>query len=251
MEKEEYRKHYELEESHWWFVGRRAVILGQSRRFLHEKRRIHILDAGCGTGFNLMVLREHGNSFGCDISWEALSFCRRRGLENIVQADVARLPYKDNAFDFITFLDVLYHKNVKSDTAVLKDAGRILRADGYLCLSDSAFNFLKSTHDLAFHTRERYRKSVLRIRLERAGFYVLKISYFNFFLFPVVIFFRLLKKMGRRGGNEPKSDLKPMNRRINSALATVLKWEARLLKHINLPFGSSLICLARKRGGEE
>lgn len=247
MEKEEYRKHYELEEDFWWFRGRRSII--QEILQLHSLagQKLKILDAGCGTGFNLKFFERYGTAYGCDFSQSALDFCQKRGLKRIVQADVEQLPFASQSFDLVTLLDVLYHKNIRSDVQVLREVGQVLKKGGYLLLTDSAFNFLRSKHDIAFHARERYRKVTLRRRLEKSGFCLLKASYFNLFLFLIVLLVRFSTNIFEGKGQKAQSDLKSIDKTLNSLLYRILKFEAFLIKYINLPFGSSIFCLAQKK----
>jgi SAM-dependent methyltransferase len=250
MEKSEYQKHYELEESHWWFRGRREIFMNFLGGTKKPGEALTWLDAGCGTGFNLKFLKPFGFVFGCDSSEEALRFCRMRGLTSVVQADVSALPFKAGAYDAVSLLDVLYHKNIKDDVAALKEVGRVLNEDGFLLLTDSAFEILRSSHDVAMHGRERYRKKTLKGRLEAAGFSVERLGYFNFFLFPAVLFVRLREKMlsGKAKGTAPaESNLKPVPQRLNALFRALLHVEARWIRKINFPWGSSIICLAKKK----
>jgi SAM-dependent methyltransferase len=247
MEKEEYRKHFDLEESFWWFAGRRRVIKAVLDHFLPENKDAAILDAGCGTGYNLIFLEQYGRSFGCDLSEHAVRFSLMRGLRKIARADLAGLPFKPASFRLVTLLDVLYHKDITSDLAVLGEMGKALEPGGYLLITDSAFKFLSSRHDVAFHARERYTKKILAERLEQTGFTLLKISYFNFFLFLPVLLVRLAQKLNPFGRAKAESDLKPVNRRLNGILYGLLKSESRLIRRVRFPFGSSIVCLARKR----
>ena len=100
---------YEVEESHWWYVGRRQII-----QSLVEKIRArlgtphpHILDVGCGTGANLKMLAAHGRAEGVDISTQAIEFCRERGLDSVKLGAAEQLPYDDGSFDLVTALDVI------------------------------------------------------------------------------------------------------------------------------------------------
>jgi SAM-dependent methyltransferase len=247
MEKDEYRKHFELEESFWWFRGRRKILLSLLRSHRMPDLPLVWLDAGCGTGFNMTFFAPFGPVFGCDFSEEALAFCRKRGLKNLARADVQRLPYKNEAFDAASLLDVLYHKNIFDDVAALKDVHRTLKPGGLLLVADSAFNVLRSRHDLAVHGRERYRKKALKQKLEKAGYQVLRLSYLNFFLFPFIFLVRFTERIRRPKPDAIQSDLKAVPPLANGFLFGILKFEAFLSKRINLPWGSSLICLARKK----
>ena len=249
MEKSEYLKHFELEESHWWFRGRRRILLGLLRAVRPANRRCVWLDAGCGTGFNVKAFEEFGEVFGCDYSEDALHFSRKRGLQKIARADVQRLSFRTDLFDGVSFLDVLYHKAISDDVAVLREAHRVLKRDGLLVITDSAFEILRGRHDLAVHGRERYRKKTLRARLAAADFQVVRMGYFDFFLSPAIFAVRLWERLRlKKAAIEApvQSDLKAVWPPLNSLLFAALSLEALLIKKLDLPFGSSIICLARK-----
>src|SRR5678816_2545140 len=102
-----------VEDKHWWFVGRRAILESFMRGIVDRlaepakagtQNDLRILDVGCGTGANLEMLSQFGNAEGVDVSDDALDFCKRKGLT--VQKGLAEtLPYDDESFDVTTALD--------------------------------------------------------------------------------------------------------------------------------------------------
>jgi SAM-dependent methyltransferase len=250
MDKSEYQRHFELESDFWWFKSRRAAafrILKRGLKAIGRPRRI--LDAGCGTGINLTELEPLGPAFGCDLAPEALAFCRRRGLTRLARADVRRLPYIAESFDLVTLFDVLYHKDIPDDVAVLREVRRVLKDGGHLLMTDSAFEILRGPHDEAMQGLRRYDKKTLKGRLEDAGFEVVRLSYFFMTTFPAVYAKRQLerRRADRHPEGAPRSDLAPVPRWLNCVLGSLLRPEAAWVSRRDLPFGSSIIALARKK----
>ena len=91
MEKEEYRKHFELEKDFWWFSGKRKVILNILEFFNLLGRNLTLLDIGCGTGYNLKVFDKYFSSVGCEFSSYAIYFCKKRGLKKIIQSKAKKI----------------------------------------------------------------------------------------------------------------------------------------------------------------
>jgi ubiquinone/menaquinone biosynthesis C-methylase UbiE len=245
MELEEFEKSYELEDSHWWFVGRRSLTASLVQHLAPETSG-PVLDVGCGTGGNLLFLARYGPGTGIDLSFQAFDYCHRRGLCNLAQASVLQLPFADNVFGLVTAFDVLYHEAVGDDLAALRECYRICRPGGKFLMTDSAFPFLRSHHDVVYHGARRYTVRTLRGRVEAAGFRVLKLSYCNSFLFPFVVGVRLF---GRMTGWRPLangSDLRREPLLLNELLTWLYKVEAALQPWIPFPFGSSVVCLAGK-----
>jgi len=247
MDPEQYHLHFRLEETHWWFRGRRAL----ARRLLAKHLRpggprLRILDLGCGTGANLAILAGWGDVHGCDLAEEALRFCRRRGSRSLAEADAAKLPYRSSSFGLVTLFDVLYHKAVRSDVAVLEEVRRVLRPGGLCLITDSALPALHGPHDAAFGARERYTRSVLRARVEKSGLRVVRLTYFFLTTLPAVFLVRRFRNIGRIPKSGPSSDLGPVAPWLNTLLVRAMRWEAALAVRLRLPLGSSLVCLARK-----
>ncbi|MDH7513667.1 MAG: methyltransferase domain-containing protein [Clostridiales bacterium] len=247
MERDSYRQHFELEEIHWWFAGRREIILAALDGLQGFSAEALILDAGCGTGLTLRILGSLGKTFGFDFKEEALRFCRKRDLERLVRADAQRMPFKKQAFDVVVILDVLSHQSIESDLDVLRNSYQILKKNGFLLVCESAFNFLFGPHDRALHVRERYTCRGMRKRLSHVGFEVMKSTYFNFFLFLPVAGYKLWDKLFHAKKQPYLSHLYEMNEKLNSLLFRIMRAEAPLLRHVRFPFGSSLLCIAKKK----
>jgi len=245
MEKKEYEILYTIEDEYWWYVGLRDLVFSSIVKFRGDVRKnSRILDAGCGTGATLEGLNDYGESYGIDISDEAVRFCKQRGLRNVIKGSVEEIPVGDDFFDLVTSLDVLYHRKVENDTKALKELYRVVKNNGILILNLPAYNFLRSRHDEAIHTRHRYLKSEVRRKVEKTGFHIVKLTYRNSFLFPIFLIIRLLEK-GRKRENA-KSDLRSLPDFLNRLLIKILFLENGLLNKVNLPFGLSIFCVAKK-----
>lgn len=245
MNREEYRIMYELEDTHWWFVGLRKIYFNLLNKFYKTPDKLLILDAGCGTGIILGHLKRYGLPLGVDISKDAISFSHLRGHNKILCASITDLPFADNSFDFISALTVICQLQVKDDLQALREFYRVLKEGGRIILHVPAYDFLRNEHDKAVHTRHRYTKGELKLKMEDVGFKIRKITYINMFLFPLIALLRLMKRLNRPKGPS-RSDLKPTPALINKGLIFILTMEARLIEIIDFPFGLSILCIARK-----
>lgn len=243
MELSEYNSIFHLEETHWWYKALRNLIFSEIDNFALKKERPAILDAGCGAGTTLRGLGGYGQAVGIDISGEALKYCGKRGLRGILKASVNQIPFQDESFDVVVCIDVLYHKQVVNDQAALGEVYRVLKKGGFFIGHLPAHNYLKRGHDEVVHTRHRYTTAELQKKLKISRFKIIKLTYRNALLFPLLLLFRIIpRKENKKAG----SDLKPINRVINSVLYTVMRLENLFLKFINIPAGTSVFCVSRK-----
>jgi SAM-dependent methyltransferase len=248
MQIDEYRKMYALEEDFWWYRGMLRMTRQILGRYFEPAQDIRILDAGCGTGKMLQELDHYATRppMGFDFSSEAMKFLKVRGLVNVLQASTTEIPFKSGSFDLVTSFEVLCQLPGEDDLKALREFRRVLKPAGRLYLRLPAYQWMYADHDRHQQTFRRYHRLDLMNRVEDAGFHILKISYANFFLFPMLVFKRLvLERLGILSGS---SDLRPVPAGLNALLEIPLSIESLLLSYpsFRFPCGLSLVCLAEK-----
>ena len=237
-----YRIFSEIQKKHWWFVTRKNIVLDFIDRYLTKDDQVKVLDIGCGSGLMLNALEEVGQTFGMDMSDEAICFSKEifnGRVEKGVLPD--QLPYQDNFFDLITALDVIEH--IDNDIDSIRALRSLLVPGGKCILTVPAYMFLWSSHDEMNQHKRRYTLSKLNEKLVQAGFTVEKISYYNTFLFPVVFLVRMLNNVLKRDGS---SDMNMPGFVMNYVLKKIFGVEKYLLRYFNLPFGVSVLAVVRK-----
>ena len=244
MDLREYQTLYSLEENYWWFVGQRCVV----EKFLTSlgASSPHLLDVGCGTGINLVLLGKYGHAQGVDYAHEAVEFCSQRGLK-IVQGNALSLPFKEGMFDAVTALGVFYHKAITDDVVAMKEVYRVLKHGGKFLQLDPAMMCLWGKHDLAFHGVRRYSRKELISKFVFAGFTVERCRYINTAIFPFVW---MVRRLGWFSSAKPTSDVQPMNSILNWILTKWYCFEVRLAWYVPLPFGVNVFAVGRKGSGK-
>ena len=242
MKEHTYPIMFSVEQSHWWYIGRRKILA----RFVEDicrrvtDRRPRILDVGCGTGANLLMLSEYGDAEGVDVSEDALAFCRQRGLEKVKLGAGEELPYDDGTFDLVTAFDVVEHMD--DDLAGLSEMRRVLRPGGRVLLFVPTFMFLWGVQDEVSNHRRRYRLPELRRVLEQAGFEIERATYANItFFMPILLVRKLMRLAGIKTDTENTINVPA----LNGVLGSVLGAESAVLRYMDIPFGVSGLCVAR------
>ncbi|MBI2881707.1 MAG: class I SAM-dependent methyltransferase [Candidatus Tectomicrobia bacterium] len=238
------QKFADLEDRYWWYVGKNRLV----REWAGSCGRA--LDLGCGTGALFeQIARRADSLFGIDLSRVALAHSRRRvPSAGLARASVLDLPFREGSFDTLVASEVLEH--LPDDRQALAEWRRVLRPLGRLILTTPAHPHLWGRHDELCHHQRRYRKRELRDRLREAGFRVERVSYTFAFLYPVMAALRPLRRRGSSDTGDDGSglgdDFFPVPDPMNRLLIALAGLEARWLKRAGLPFGASLIALARR-----
>jgi len=243
MKHDEYEIMFRVEDGHWWYHGLRGMLADNWRRYVGESAP-RLLDAGCGTGAVLAMLKHKSDSVGVDFAYEALHFCRVRGLNCLGRASIVNLPFGDGVFDAAISCDVLCHQSIPDKQATVAELARVVRPGGLLFLNLPAYQWLLSSHDTHVLTNKRFSRRETVTMLHQAGCDTLRCTYWNTLLFPPVLLTRLWRKIRPL----PSSDLDGASGEgMSTVFRAVLQAERMLARYADLPFGLSVFAVARKR----
>jgi ubiquinone/menaquinone biosynthesis C-methylase UbiE len=237
----------EAEARHFWFRGFRAFIVPLIRQAVHAPARI--LDCGCGTGANVEMLSGFGQAFGFDLSPVGLKIGRQARRAHLTRATVTAVPFPDNAFDLVTSFDVLYSLDEPDERAAVAEMFRLARPGGYLLINVAAMNVLRGDHSVLSREVRRYNRKTLRELVAGAGFTIVRLTYTNVSLFLPLAAVRLAQRwrgLAREEQAHARREISVPWAPINFLLTGLLLLESVWLRHFDSPFGSSLVCLARK-----
>lgn len=241
MERVIFERMAELDQEHWWFVARRQILTNVIRRAARLPDEARILEVGCGTGHNLSMLGGFGKVDACELDAIARSLASDRLGRPVLEARLPDLSmFEPASYDLVALLDVLEH--VPDDLAALCSIRALLKPGGALVLTVPANPWMWSAHDVAHHHFRRYRKLQLRRLLEKAGYSLELHGYFNSLLFPAIAATRIASKIR---GHEAADDAMP-GKRVNALLKSIFGLEAALVGRLPMPFGVSLISIARR-----
>lgn len=241
MRESAYREHFEVEDRHWWYRGRWAVV---EALLSHVELPPHprILDAGCGAGGNLRKFGRIGVATGVEPSPEGVRFCRERGLERVHQAGLESLPFEDGSFDLVAATDVIEH--VAAEQQALRELLRVAAPAGILLLTVPAYTWLWSEEDVNLHHQRRYTRRRLGQAVIAAGWEPILSTYFNSVLLPPIA---AAKKL-RRSDNGT-ADLARTPQALDGPLSLPMRFEARLIRAgVRLPAGVSVGIVCRRGG---
>jgi SAM-dependent methyltransferase len=232
------------EQHHFWFRGLRRFVTPLLAEAVEGSSCAAILDCGCGTGHNLAMLRRYGHAFGIDLTASGLAYAHGKGERAVAQASVVALPFTTASFDLVTSFDVIYSLPDDAERAAMSEMFRVLRPGGHVVINVAAMALLTGNHSVLSGEVRRYSRAGLTRVLQAAGFEVRRITYTNATILPALTAVRLVQRIS--GHKESTREISVPPRPVNEALAAVLGAEAAALQLVNMPFGSSLLALARR-----
>ncbi|MFQ6013841.1 MAG: class I SAM-dependent methyltransferase [Anaerolineae bacterium] len=241
------------EDRHWWFASRTRALLGMLDRCVPDDD-LRILDVGCGAGNMIHHLSRYGEVKGIEMDPRPLAVARQRGYDAQLADAAKEIPFEEGTFDLVAVLDVIEHN--EDDLGILRECHRVLKPGRLVVITVPAFQWLWSYNDVINAHLRRYTAGGLAAKLKQVGFGVRRMTYNNFFVFPMAIGLIL----SRRGtGREPQLashhlqqdeyqvEMEPVPPLVNAVLSGVGWMEANLLKWVDLPVGTSIICIGEKR----
>jgi SAM-dependent methyltransferase len=233
---------HQVEDRHWWYRGRRTVI----ERVLESLRlpaRARILDAGCGSGRNMVELARHGAVTGIELSQASAGLARARGVGEVIEGSVLDMPFPSDSFDLAVSLDVIEH--LEQDLDALRELRRTVAPGGSLMVTVPAYQWLWSGHDEINHHHRRYNRTSLQRAAREAGWTCESATHFNSLLLPVAIALRALDRVHART-TESSLDLWVPPAPLNWLLQQPLDLEAAVIgRGGHIPAGLSLLAVLR------
>ncbi len=233
---------HQAEDRHWWYRGRRSVL----ERVIDGLRltaRPRILDAGCGSGRNMVELARHGIVSGVELSSTSVELARARSAGEVVEGSMLDMPFESSSFDLAVCLDVIEH--LDDDLAALLELRRVVAPGGSLLVTVPAYQWLWSGHDVINHHHRRYTRRSLTAVAEQAGWESVRTTYFNSLLLPVAIVLRLLERFSSKT-TESSLDLWIPPSPVNWLLGRPLALEAAIIgRGGRIPAGLSLLTVFR------
>lgn len=235
--------YHSLEDENWWFKARQDFVL----RFLKMNdisKESRLLDIGCGGGALLQVLAFSGytDTYGVDVSPEAVAFARAKGITNVRIADAQeKQDFQEGFFDVIIAMDILEH--LQNPERALQEWQRLLKNDGILLIFVPAFQLLWSQHDVINHHKTRYTKKRLFDLARNVNFKPNLYSYWNFMMFvPYLLLLKIKNYAGHR-----LVVLKRNRVFVNELLKIILFIEnALIMRGAYFPFGVSFMASFKK-----
>lgn len=256
MKSEQFQVHVEMEERHWWFLGRRVIMRELVHRLIPPSKVATVVDIGCGTGGNIALLGTDYACVGIDPSEEAV----RRAQERFPDVRFCCASVPDGAgpllrsAGLVLLMDVLEH--TPDDFEFFSRILDCVTPGAYLLVTVPAKNSLWTEHDVSFGHYRRYERDRLTRVWSGLPVEPLLVSYYNSRLYPVIRIIRAFNRWAGRTSGSGGTDFAIPAPAINGALRGILAGEARVLVELlqgtrrkGYSSGASLIALLLRSEG--
>ena len=228
-----------VQSRHWWFMGRKKIFSTLISK-LGLPSNAFILEIGAGTGANLEMLSKFGQVVACESDHDSCKFLNDEGWEAFSGSLPDSLPSFNLKFDLICLFDVLEH--VENDFASIAKIKSLLSPGGVLIIACPAYQWLFGGYDAKLGHYRRYTKTHLNDLLINNDLTIIQSGYINSILFPMVALARFLEFLHL---DKRKNALRLPNRCINKILTNIFIFEEKFIKRRLLPFGVSVVSIAK------
>ena len=246
MDRSFYKDYFKVEKEHWLMVVRRSIVRDSLAAYLTKRpEETRLLDFCCGSGIFIEELQREGfDTYGLDISAEAVRFGELNGIKNLDVIDSHKISFSDNTFDAVLSMDMLEH--LENEDWALSEIERVLKPGGIAVVMVPAYMFLWGVQDKASHHYRRYTKGKLLDQIKKSTkFELMRSSYFNTFLFPAIAVVRLISRLFGFQGRESDYDLNSPF--LNKIFFSIFNTERKALTYMNFPFGVSVLTVLKKK----
>jgi SAM-dependent methyltransferase len=233
---------FRRETTSWWWIARRKLLREAVAQAVGDKREARVLDLGCtaeldsGDSSLLRTVNAHS-------SLPVLAFHQLQERRNLICASSEELSFGSNSFDVVVAGDIL--QTVTDDLAALREMKRVLKDGGTLCLTVPAYPSLWGEQDEARGHHRRYTANELRRKLNNSGFEITRVSYLVASGFLPAFLERIGKNIFTKSIDRYRQSAR-QSRSLNAGMVLLLDCERFLIRFINLPFGTRVVCWARK-----
>lgn len=237
-------------QSSFWVSSRNRLFKNIVQRNMSPTGKTKFLEIGCGTGdfIQQIVQNENLEITGSEIYLKGLLYAKKNLPKvDFIQFDVTQGVVSEE-FDLIVAFDVIEH--IEDDVAALTNINQMLTKNGVFIVSVPQHMFLWSKLDEIVKHKRRYSRRELVAKLQENGFDISYCTSYLFFLFPLMLISRIFDK----GRDQTQSDEVALEKRVK--FSSVLNWvfdlfmridEALIRLGISLPFGGTLVVVAKKR----
>jgi len=240
---------YSIEDNSFWFNHRNDCVVAAILNFLPPRK--DLLDVGGGNGFVSKAIQDAGVDVALlEPGLDGVKNAKRRGVSSVIHAALGDVDIIDGSVSSAGLFDVLEH--IEDDVKFLECIRKVISSDGFLYITAPAYKILWSVYDENSGHYRRYTASLLRKRLEMAGFQVEYSTYF-FSLMPIpTLFLRTLPSfLGIRKKvtfEQKEKEHQPKRGLLNKLMALLFSLEKRFIKRrVSMPFGSSCLVVAKPK----